>query len=247
MSASFSSASKRIGSAAAPTSSPAAAVSFSSSGTVAAHPLRRQRGVVDEQSAARLYHGLGVEGLFAVADRQRHVGRRQPDGGHFGDGLRARPAEHHVGRGVREVHPVHVRYRDVRRQPGGVVAAVLALRADHVQDLDAARAKAGAPRHGLVEPAGALRAAGDQQRRQVGVEPEARAPLGAEPRRGRGWRSSGGSACRCSGRAAACCRGAGGDGVVNRAPTCWRGRAGRWPRGRRSAPPAGRQVAGTAT
>ena len=43
---------------------------------VALHPLGGQLGVVDQQSAARLDHRLGVEPLFAVADGQRDVGGR---------------------------------------------------------------------------------------------------------------------------------------------------------------------------
>ena len=47
-------------------------------------PLGRQRRVVDQQPAAGLDHGAGVEGLLAVADRQRDEDRRQPDRGHLG-------------------------------------------------------------------------------------------------------------------------------------------------------------------
>ena len=74
--------------------------------------------------------------------------------------------------------------------------------------------------HGLVEPAGALGAAGDQQRRPVRVEAEgARGPRRAA-RPGRAWRSSGGSAAR---RSAAWRSGVSGKLVatwsVNRAPS----------------------------
>ena len=48
--------------------------------------------------------GRGVERLLAVAVRERHVDRGQPDGGHLGDGHRAGPAEHRVGGGVGQVH-----------------------------------------------------------------------------------------------------------------------------------------------
>ena len=49
-----------------------------------------QRGVVDQQRSAGLDDGAGVEGLLAVADRQRDEDRRQPHAGHLGDGVGAR-------------------------------------------------------------------------------------------------------------------------------------------------------------
>ena len=49
-------------------------------------PLRRAAGVVDQQPAAGRDHRLGVEPLLAVADRQRHVDRRQADRGQLGAG-----------------------------------------------------------------------------------------------------------------------------------------------------------------
>ena len=42
-------------------------------------PLRGERGVVDQQPAAGVDDRAGVERLLAVADRQRHEHRRQPD------------------------------------------------------------------------------------------------------------------------------------------------------------------------
>ena len=83
--------------------------------TVSATKSGRQVGVVDHQPAAGVDHGQRVEPLLAVADRQRHVHRGQADGGHLGDRHRAGPADRQVGGGVREIHPVQVRHRDVRR------------------------------------------------------------------------------------------------------------------------------------
>ena len=84
----------------------------------AAHPLRGQGGVGDQQPAAGVDDRPGVEGLLAVADRQRHEDRRQADAGHLGDGVAAGAADHGVGGGVGEVHPVDVRHHDVRRAAG---------------------------------------------------------------------------------------------------------------------------------
>ncbi len=116
----------------------------------------------------------------------------QPDGGGLGDGVRARPADHQVGGGVREVHPVDVRHDDVRRGTPGLRASTSLFGPDDVQHLDAraARAPRAAPDDRLVEPARALRPAGDQQRRPVGVEPEERARLGAQRAAVEGARSS---------------------------------------------------------
>ena len=59
--------------------------------------------------------GARVEPLLAVADRQRHVDRRQADGRELGAGHRARPAQRQVGGGVGQVHVVEVGHDDVRR------------------------------------------------------------------------------------------------------------------------------------
>ena len=70
-------------------------------GSVAAGTARGRRprpsvsvGVVDQQRAPGLDDGAGVEGLLAVADRQRHEDRRQPDRGGLDDGVGAAAAEH---------------------------------------------------------------------------------------------------------------------------------------------------------
>ena len=134
-------------------------------------PVGRQRRVVDQQPATGLDHRAGVERLLAVADRQRHEDRRQPDPGHLGHGVGARAAQHRVGRGVGEVHPVDVADHDVGH--AGVGRLHLVRRADHVQDLDAGVGeRRGRAEHGVVDRRGALRAAGDQQHRQVGPEAE---------------------------------------------------------------------------
>ena len=69
-------------------------------------PVGGQVGVVDEQPAPGRHHGLGVEPLLAVADRQRHVDGGEADGGDLADRARTRPAQHQIGCGVGEVHPV---------------------------------------------------------------------------------------------------------------------------------------------
>ena len=61
-------------------------------------------------AAAGVDDRAGVERLLAVADRQRHEDRRQPDGGGLGDGVGARPGRPQVGGGVGEVHPVDERH-----------------------------------------------------------------------------------------------------------------------------------------
>ena len=66
------------------------------------------RGVADEHPAARVDDRAGVELLLAVAVRQRHVHRRQADGGDLGDGHRPGPAQHGVRGGVGQVHVLDV-------------------------------------------------------------------------------------------------------------------------------------------
>ncbi len=147
------------------------------------HPLRGQRGVLHQQPAAGVDDRAGVELLLAVADRQRHEHRRQPDGGDLGDGVGPGPADHQVGRGVGEVHAVDVRQHDVRRLAGLARHRRLALRTDDVDHLhtrgDERRRRRG---ERLVQPARALRAAGDQHGRPVGVEPELATGLAAQRR-----------------------------------------------------------------
>ena len=98
--------------------------SVSRSGTVARDPLGGQRRVGDQQPAAGVDDRAGVERLLAVADRQGHVDRGQPDAGDLGDGVAAGAAQHGVGGGVGEVHPVDVGHRDVRRPAGRRPAGV---------------------------------------------------------------------------------------------------------------------------
>ena len=61
---------------------------------VLAHPVRGESGVGHEQRPAGVDDRAGVERLLAVADRQRHEHRRQPDAGHLGDGVAAGAADH---------------------------------------------------------------------------------------------------------------------------------------------------------
>ncbi len=109
-------------------------------------------GVLDHDPAAGGDHARGVALLLAVADRQRHVDRREPDRRGLGDAVGAGPAEREVGGGVGEVHPVDVVEHDVRRRAGGRRRgggpAVLALR---VQHLDAG---GGERRRGRRRPSG---------------------------------------------------------------------------------------------
>ena len=141
-----------------------------------------------------------VESLLAVADGQRHVGGGQSYGGELGAGHRARAAQREVRGGIRQVHPVHVRQGHVRdrvgrgaRQHGacrpgtrgkravGRLALAEVLRAGDVQDLHpGAPDRASGARQCPVERLSALRAAEDEQHRQVGPEPEVRPCLVAE-------------------------------------------------------------------
>ncbi len=173
-------------------------------------PLRGERGVVDQQPAAGVDDRAGVELLLAVADRQRHEHRGQPDRGDLGDGVRPGPADHQVGGGVGEVHPVEVRHHDVRR---------VARRAGRRSPTRAGARRRAAPGR-RPRPAPAAAADTDWLSRRAPCEPPvtssvgrsgsrpnaARAPRRAAPA-GRGWRSSAGSAGRGTSRAAAGCRG----------------------------------------
>ena len=85
-----------------------------------------------------------VAGLLAVADRQRHKHRRQTDARDLGHRVAARPAEHGVGGGVREVHPADERNRDVRRPAERGLRSGLALGPRMCSTCTPAAAKAGA-------------------------------------------------------------------------------------------------------
>ena len=144
----------------------------------------RQRGVGDHQPAARVHHGAGVQRLLAVADRQRHVDRRQADAGHLGDGVAARPgtATASAAAYARSIR-LDERHRDVRRPAERDLRRGLALGTDDVQHLHPGSGEGGRGRgDGLVEPACALGPPGHQQRRPVRVEPEGLARLGPQRR-----------------------------------------------------------------
>ena len=156
-----------------------------SSGMTGLGDLRRgQLGVVDHDAAARVDHRPRVERLLAVAVRQRHEHRGQPDRGHLGDGHRAAAAQDHVRRRVGEVHPLQVGHRArTCGAPGTSCTDKGVLRPVGVQHADARVAElAGGAGHGGVDRARALRAAGHQQRRRGRVQPEElRAPARAAP------------------------------------------------------------------
>ena len=150
-------------------------------GDRARDPVGGQVGVGDQQPAAGVDDRAGVVLLLAVADRQRHEDRRQPDGRGLGHARGAGAAHDQVGGGVGEVHPVDEVDDDVRH--GTRLRRGLALRTDDVQHLHpGGRQRGGGAGDRLVELAGALRAAGDQQRRPVGVEAEELPRLGAQRR-----------------------------------------------------------------
>ena len=118
-------------------------------------PSRSSRGRVAEQRHERRQHPvagqlgvrrpaapppavddrLGVERLLAVAVRQRHVHRGQADRGRLGDGHRPGPAQHEVGGGVGQVHPLHVRHGDVAGRLAGVGPHVVLVGPVGVQHL----------------------------------------------------------------------------------------------------------------
>ena len=68
------------------------------------HPVAGELGVGHQHAPARGDDRRGVEGLLAVAVRQRDVDGGQADGRHLRDGHRPAPAEHGVGGGVGQVH-----------------------------------------------------------------------------------------------------------------------------------------------
>ncbi len=139
--------------------------SLSSPPTCRGHQVRRQVGVGDHHAAAGVDHRQRVEPLLAVADRQRHVDRRQADGRHFGDRHRAGPADRQVGGGVGQIHPVQVGHRDVRRVAGvGCAQFEGVLGPVRVQHRHARGGQVGGGRRdGPVERDRALRTAEHQQ------------------------------------------------------------------------------------
>ena len=145
---------------------------------VAGHPRRGQLLVLHQQRSPGVDDRTGVARLLAVADRQRHEDAGQPDRGGLDDAVGAAAGEHEVGGGVGQVHPVDERHDGVRHVAG--LGGRLALRAHHVQHLHAgAGQRRGGSGDRLVEPPRALRAAGHEQGRPVGVEVEEAAGLGA--------------------------------------------------------------------
>ena len=145
---------------------------------VAGHPRRGELLVLHQQRSPGVDHRTSVPHLLAVADRQRHEDAGQPDRGGLDDAVGAAAREHEVGGGVRQVHPVDERHHGVRHVAG--LGGRLALRAHHVQHLHArAGQRRGRSGDRLVEPPRALRAAGHEQGRPVGVEVEEAAGLGA--------------------------------------------------------------------
>ena len=148
----------------------------------------------------------GVQPLLAVAVRQRHVRGGQAHRRELGAGHRAGPAQREVRGRVGEVHPVQVRQHDVGRSPPGGGTSTSERGPTMCSTwTPAARIQPAAAEHGLVQRPGALRAAGDQQHREVGPQAEVRARLVRRARAGPGRRSRAGSGCRCSWRAAAWC------------------------------------------
>ena len=141
-------------------------------------PLRAHRPVGDEQPAPGVDDRAGVVLLLAVADRQRHEDGRQADRRGLGHRGGAGPADHEVGRGVGQVHPVD---EGRRRRTGPRRCPATSPRTGGPTTCStwtpAAASAGAAPDDRLVEPARALRAAGHQQRGAVGVEPEERAGL----------------------------------------------------------------------
>ena len=168
-----------------------------------------KRGVVDQQRSPGLHDRMGVVRLLAVADGQRDEGGRQPDGGHLGDGVGAGPAHDEIGGGVRQLHPLDERHHDVRRVAGqrGRPTPRRVARPRAAPGRRRRRGHAAAADTAWLMPAGALRAAGDQQGRDG--RRRGRSGLAPRPggRRGPGARSRGGSAARCTARGAGRCRG----------------------------------------
>ncbi len=122
---------------------------------------------------------MRVVGLLAVAVRQRHERGRQADRSDLGDGVGACTAHDEVGGGVGEVHAVDERRHDVRRVALARVEVDLigsACRVQHLHTGVGEVTRGGGD--GLVDATGALRAAGHQQRRAVGIEPEMSSRLG---------------------------------------------------------------------
>ena len=105
----------------------------------------------------------------------------QPDGGGLGHAVGAGPADHQVGGGVGEVHPVD---EVERRRTGTPVGSGLGLtlRADHVQHLDAGvgRARAAAPETAWLSRRAPCEPPVTSSVGRSGVEPEERAGLGAQ-------------------------------------------------------------------
>ena len=111
------------------------------SGTrVSVDPGRGQRRVLDEQPTTGGHDVGSVEPLLAVADRQGHVDRGEPDRGQLAHGVGTGAGDHEVGRGIREVHPVGVGCDDVGGAGTAGVGLELLARAGQVQDLHARRA-----------------------------------------------------------------------------------------------------------
>jgi len=121
--------------------------------------------VGDQQPTAGSHHRLGVEPLLAVADRQRHEHRGQPDRGDLGNGRRPGAADREISGGVGGRHVVDVRHGDVPRvradlhAGGAQVSGHEVVMGDpgRMQHLHAGSAQVARGRdHGVVEPARAL-------------------------------------------------------------------------------------------
>ena len=147
-------------------------------GDVVGDPLGGERRVVDDQPAAGGQHVGRVEPLLAVADRQRHVDRRQADGRELAHRVGAGPADHEVGGRVGQLHAVGVGNDDVRSPDVGPLRLELLARSGDVQHLDPGGAELGRARGERgVEPLRPQGSAGHEDGRPLRVQAERGHPL----------------------------------------------------------------------
>ncbi len=161
-------------------------------------PIRGEFTVGHHQTALGVHHGLRVETLLAVADRQRHVNRRQTERGQFGDRSGTGTTDDQIGAGEGEIDAFQIRGHTVIAIGGmlrpqfaksplprahghqGTHLIVLAF-AGQVNHLRVLQQFLGGSGHGTIHVHRAQRSSGDHHQRTIRINTESR--RGRAPRR----------------------------------------------------------------
>ena len=136
---------------------------------VRGEPLRSEFRVLDQQATPGPHHRQRIAPLLAVADRQRHIDRREAHRGDFGAGHGATADNREIGGRIREIHPLDERHRVVAGTGCGCrIAGAVGVQHLHTRREQVVQACG----QDVVEPRRALRSAEHEEHRSIGAQAE---------------------------------------------------------------------------